>query len=107
MTFPDDVPDLLIKKPKQLEELESMDRVFLDSMLPTEVQEKVEEIAHAVAAAYQQQKKNGNYDECKETVAVALSVTGSAIGGHVGNALIAASESAAKRSCSAIYPPEY
>lgn len=104
MKWHPDVPDLPIEKPKEIEKLELMDQRALDSMPGVEVEEKVEEIAHAVARAYKKQQPNGNYDECLEVVSTALSVTGSAIGGHVGTAMIAESDSAAKTACRLAYP---
>lgn len=89
MSWHPDVPNLPIKKPKEIETLEQMNRLTLDSMPPLEVEEKVNEIAHAVARDYKKQKKDGSFDECLEVVSVALRVTGSGIGGQVGQAMIA------------------
>lgn len=103
MQWHPDVPDIPIKKPKEIESLETMDRRVLDSMPGLEVEEKVEEIAHAVARAYKEQNPKGNYDECLEIVSIALNVTGSAIGGKVGNAMIAESDSASRTACQLVY----
>ncbi len=104
MKWHPDIPDLPIEKPKQIEQLEQMDRVSLDSMPPMEVQEKVEEIAHAVASAYKEQVKHGSFDTCVEIVSTALTMTGSSIGGHVGDALIANSDKASHHACSIAFP---
>lgn len=104
MTWHQDVPSIPIKKPKEIEALELMNRVSLDSMPPLEVQEKVDEIAHAVARDYKKQIKNGTFEECLEIVSIALSVTGSAIGGQVGNAMVAASNSAAQIASRHAFP---
>lgn len=104
MTWHPDVPSIPIKKPKEVESLELMDRVSLDSMPPLEVQEKVDEIAHSVARDYNSQVKNGNFDACLEIVSVALRVTGSAIGGQVGKAMIAESDTAAIKASREIFP---
>lgn len=106
MTWHPDVPNIPIKKPKEIEALEQMDRVSLDSMPSVEVKEKVEQIAHAVARDYKKQKKNGNFDECLEVVSIALKVTGSAIGGHVGTAMIAACDSASLVAAQDAYPED-
>lgn len=106
MSWHPDVPDLPIRKPREIELLEMMDRASLDSLPPLEVDEKVNEIAHAVARDYKSQIDNGSFDECVEVVSVALKVTGSAIGGHVGNAMIAAHNSAALRVSQDAFPPE-
>lgn len=106
MTWHPDVPDIPIKKPKEIEELELADRAVLDSMPGVEVKETVEQIAHAVARDYKKQKVNGNYDECLEIVSVALKVTGSAIGGKVGRAMIAACDTAAEEAAQQFFPVE-
>lgn len=100
MKWHPDVPDIPIKKPKQIEKLERMDRVMLDSMPSAEVDEKVEEIAIAVAKECKKQIKNCSFESCIEMVSIALETTGSAIGGKVGTAMIAAQDKAAKSACS-------
>lgn len=102
--FPRDIPNLPIKKPKQIARLEQTDRATLDSMPGVEVDELVEEIAHATAAAYQEQYPEGHYDECVEMVSISLTTTGSAIGGHVGNAMIAASDKQSQAVCRLLFP---
>jgi hypothetical protein len=104
MTWHPDVPNLPIKKPREIEELEQMDQAFLESLPGIEVQEKVEEIAHAVARDYKKQQKNGSASECEEIVSIALNVTGAAIGGQVGLAMIAASNSAASAASQEAFP---
>jgi hypothetical protein len=104
MSWHPDVPNIPIKKPKEIETLELMDRVSLDSMPPMEVQEKVDEIAHSVARDYKKQVKNGTFEGCLEIVSVALRVTGSAIGGNVGNAMIAECDTAALNACRIAFP---
>src|SRR6187431_1496425 len=106
MNWHPDVPDLPIKKPREIEILELMDRASLDSMPPLEVYEKVDEIAHAVARDYKIQVLDGSFEECAEVVSVALKTTGSAIGGHVGNAMISARNSAALRASLGAFPPD-
>lgn len=101
--FPD-VPDLPISKPKKVEELERKGRTYLDSIPKVEVQEIVDDIAEAVAAQYKKEKPKGNHERCLEIVSVALKVTGSAIGGHVGTAMIAQSDTAAERAAELFFP---
>lgn len=100
-----DVPNLPIKKPKEIEELELMDRSYLDSMPKIEIQEKIEQIAHAVARDYKKQAKKGSFDECLEVVSIALKVTGSAIGGKLGTAMIAATDFASLIASRDAFPP--
>jgi hypothetical protein len=104
MSWPPDVPNIPIKKPKEIEVLELTDSAFLDSMPPLEVQEKIEEIAHATARDYKEQVKNGSFEECLEIVTIALEVTGSAIGGQVGRAMVAACNSAALNASRNMFP---
>lgn len=104
MVWSPDVPNIPIKKPKEIERLELTDRSSLDSMPPLEVQEKVEEIAHAVARDYKDQIKNGSFDECLEIVSIALQATGSSIGGQVGTAMVATCHSAALTASRNAFP---
>jgi hypothetical protein len=104
MEWHPDVPDLPIKKPKKIERLEKMDRRSLDSMPKVEVQELVDDAAQSVADAYKKEVKGANFDECVEIVSVALSVTGSSIGGTVGTLMVAESESASQRACRLTFP---
>lgn len=104
MAWHPDVPNIPIKKPKEIETLELMDRVSLDSMPSLEVEEKVDEIAHAVARDYKRQVKHPSYDKCLDIVSIALQVTGCSIGGHVGHAMVAARDSAALRAARNAFP---
>lgn len=107
MRWHPDVPDLPIKKPKEIESLELMDRAVLDSMPPVEVKETVDQIAHAVARSYVDEKMDrATQDECLEVVSIALKVTGAAIGGQVGNAMVAESDTAAETACHLAFPDE-
>lgn len=101
-----DVPKLPIKKPRLIEQLEQKNRAFLDSLPGTEVQETVDNIADAVAAEYKKEVPKGNREMCLEIVSVALTVTGSAIGGQVGNAMVAQSDKAALRATENYFPEE-
>lgn len=106
MAWHPDVPNLPIKKPREIEDLEQMDRAFLDSLPGIEVEGKVKQIAHAVARDYKKQKKNGSFDECLEVVSVALRVTGAAIGGQVGRAMIAAYDSESLAAAQEFFPKD-
>jgi hypothetical protein len=106
MAWHPDIPSIPIKKPKEIETLELMDRVLLDSMTPLEVHEKVEEIAHSVARDCKAEVKNGNFDTCLGIVSVALRITGSAIGGQVGKAMIAECDTAALKASREAFPED-
>lgn len=106
MSWYPDVPNLPIAKPKEIEALEQRGRTYLDSMPPLEVQETVDNIAEAVAVAYKKKNAKGDREGCLEVVSVALKVTGSAIGGHVGNAMVAQCDTAAERAIEIYFPIE-
>ena len=99
-----DLPELPIRKPQQIEDLELMSQINLDSMPAVEIQEKVDEIAHAVASGYKQQIVNGSREECQAVVSIALTSTGSAIGGRMGNELIAQSHRTSQEAALVAYP---
>lgn len=103
MKWHPDVPDLPIEKPEALESLEKADAHFLDSMPGVEIDEKIDEVSEAVARAYKKQSSDSNYDECVEVVSIALNVTGSAIGGKMGTAMVARNENAAKTACRIVF----
>lgn len=98
-----DLPDLPIKKPKQIDDLEQMSRIMLDSMPQVEVQEKIDAIAHALVLMYKKQFPKGSVDDCMNIASIALQATGSAIGGHVGNSLISQNMTASKRACDDLF----
>lgn len=104
MVWHPDIPDIPISKPEQVARLEKMDRRMLDSMPGAEVDEIVHDVVQSLADTYRKEMKKGNYKECVEVVSVGLTVTGAAIGGKVGNALVAASETAAHEACRLIFP---
>lgn len=103
MSWHPDIPDLPIDKPKIIENLEQMDRTTLDSMPAAETDEIIESVAYDVAKAYQEKFPNGNAKECLDFVSIALSVTGSALGGKIGLAMVAAKDSVAEKVCCLIY----
>ncbi len=104
MIWHPDVPNLPIKKPKKIEDIEQMDPTFLNSLPGTEVQEMVDGAAEAVAKAFKQQVPNGTHEQCLEIVSVALTITGSGIGGQVGNAMISQADKNAERVASLFFP---
>ena len=101
-----DIPDLPISKPEKIAKLEKLGRKFLDSLPGNEVDEMVEDAALSIAKTYRKETKGANFVECVEIVSVALNVTGSAIGGQVGLALIAASDRGAENACRLLFPEE-
>lgn len=103
MPWHPDIPDVPIKKPKIIEDLEQTDLTVRESMRSLEIDETIDAVAHAVALAFKKECQ-GSYDECEEVVSIALTVTGSALGGRLGNAMIAASEHAAKSASRTVFP---
>lgn len=104
MSWHPDIPDLPITKPKIIEELEQADRRVLDSMPGAEIEDKVNSVAYAVAEAYSEKFEKGNYQGCFEFTSIALSVTGAALGGKFGTAMVAASQNAAKSASLIFFP---
>lgn len=102
MSWPPDTPDLPIRKPKEIEKLESMDTVSLNSMPGMEIDETVDDVAYAVARDY---RKSGgkDIDECINIVSIALSMTGSSLGGKLGTAMVAASNSASIKASHLVF----
>ena len=103
MSWHPDVPELPIKKPIEIEKIEGMDPIVLNAMRDVQIHETVEEIAHAVARDYHEQL-GGNYEDCVNIVSVALSVTGSSLGGNLGLAMVASKDTASKNACQMIFP---
>jgi hypothetical protein len=104
MSWHPDIPDIPISKPEKIARLERMDRSFLDSLPGTEVEELVQDAALSIAKTYKKEKQKPSCTECCEVVSVAMTVTGSAIGGQVGLALIADADSAAENACRSLFP---
>jgi hypothetical protein len=103
MTWHPDVPDLPIKKPKIVEDLECSSLSERESMRSLEIEETIEAVAHSVALAFKKQCQGG-YNECEEVVSIALTLTGSALGGRLGTAMVAASEHVAKTTSRIVFP---
>ena len=78
-----DNPDIPVDKPKEIKELEAMGRTNRESMPPREMDEKLEDAASAVARLYKK-LPGSDYEGCVGVVSVALSVTGSSLGGKFG-----------------------
>lgn len=102
MAWHPDNPDIPIRKPRALSKLEKMDFHTLQAMPPVEVDEVCHDVAQGVAEEYHKEK-GGSYEECVSVVSVALTTTGSAIGGHVGDLMIGQSDSLASHACRAVF----
>lgn len=103
MSWHPDIPDLPVNKPKIIEDLEQMDPLALNAMPPAEIDEIIESVAYDIAKAYKEKFQNGNIKECLDFVSIALNVTGSALGGKVGLAMVAASNTAAETASHFFY----
>lgn len=100
-----DNPDIPVKKPKEVTELETMGKTNRDSMPPREMDEKVEDAALAVAKSYKK-LPGADYEGCIGVVTVALTVTGSALGGKFGAHMVSLSVSEAELACKLVYDVE-
>lgn len=105
MSWHPDIPDLPIEKPKIVEDLEQADRAILNAMPPAEVEDTINSVAYAIAQSYAKHPL-GNREECLEFASIALTTLGSAIGGKVGTAMVAASDRAARSASLTVYPEE-
>lgn len=103
MQWQPDNPDIPIKKPKALAYLEKMEPHVREAMPPVEIDEVAHDVAQGVAQEYHKEK-GGNYEGCIAIVTVALSTTGSSIGGKVGNYMIGKSDNLAQHACRIVFP---
>jgi len=102
MSWPPDVPDINLAKPKELAYLEKLEPQVRNAMTKQEVSDHIETIAQRFAENYKQ-KKGSDYTGCLETVSLALSLSGGAIGGKVGQTLMGTSSVAAKAACRIVF----
>jgi hypothetical protein len=104
MSWPPDMPDLPIKKPKELEMIEQLDNHILAAMDDVEIEERIRDAARAIAKEYHKEL-GGDYDSCKIIVSSALTETGGSIGGHFGESMISLSASEAENACRIVFAP--
>lgn len=102
MSWPPDVPDINLAKPKELERLEKMERHIRDAMTQQEISDHIETIAQRFAENYKK-KPDSDYEGCKEIVSLALTLSGGAIGGKVGQSLMGTSSGAAESACRIVF----
>lgn len=102
MFWPPDVPDVGLKKPKELEEMETRDFDSRESMTPLEVHEHIRNIALALAKNYKESKKS-TYSGCLDIVSTALTLTGGSLQGKLGNEMIGESACEAEKACRIVF----
>lgn len=100
-----DNPDIPVDKPKEIRELEAMGRTNRESMPPREMDEKLEDAAAAVARRYAK-LPGADYEGCVGVVSVALSVTGSSLGGEFGTHMMSRCEIEAELACRLLFQEE-
>ena len=103
--YPDDVPAFPFKKPRQVEEFEQLSTDQLNSMVGSEVKEKIDDVAFSIAKTYEKQQ-NSSYEGCVSIVSEMLMVTGGAINHKVGQVMVGSGDSVARRICSEIFPED-
>lgn len=103
MNWPPDNPEIPIKKPRAIARLEKMDFHTLEAMPPVEIDEVSRDLAQGVAEEYSHQK-GANFDDCIDMVSIALTETGSAIGGKVGSHMIGKCDKIAHDACRLAFP---
>lgn len=104
MSWPPDVPDLPMEKPKELEILEELDDHVLNAMTDVEVEERIRDAAVALATAFHNEI-GGDYETCVIVVSGALKETGGAIGGPFGEAMIGLSHTETEYACRLVFEP--
>ena len=105
MTWPPDVPDYPIKKPREIENIERMPPEILNSMRKVEIDEKIGDAADSLAKSYfDSYKEKGSLSECSLIVSGAQKQTGSSIGGNLGMSMVAESKEKAEEACKEYYP---
>jgi hypothetical protein len=103
MSWPPDIPDLPLKKPAEVAKLELLDSTALNAMRDEEIEEHIEVAASGFARSYKEEF-NGNYEDCVSMVSSALQLTGSAIGGRFGTAMVARSRHVAEMISQELFP---
>lgn len=109
MNGPSDVPNIPLKKPRALEKLEKQSSEILNAMTPVELDEKIEDVARALAENYAEQMgKDATYDGCLMVVSEALTQTGASIENRkTGDRMIGTCDAKAKEACKILFPDEF
>lgn len=102
MSWPPDVPDVNLKKPPELERLETMAPSIREAMSKQEIHDHIDEIAHSFAVNYKH-KKGSTYEDCLVMVSLALNLSGGALGGQVGLEMMGTSSGAAETACRIVF----
>lgn len=102
MSWHPDVPELDIPKPRAIEEIESLGDDVLNAMDTVEIDHRIESAAKQMAHAYVK-KPEISFEGCVDLIAMALSVTGNALGGRVGAHFVAKSKEAAEQAAHEVY----
>lgn len=102
-----DVPELPFKKPKMIEELESIDFDQREAMDPQERKDRVRETAYSLAKSYKNHiKDKGSFEGCVAITTEALSSLGNSLSGKLGTQMVGESERVAQDACRIVYPEE-
>ena len=102
MKWTPDMPGFDISKPPALNLLNSYGNDVLNAMDFVEREQRINDAARELAKTYKKEK-NGDYAGCVNLVSAMLSVTGSGIGGSVGNEMVGKSDSAARSACRVVF----
>jgi len=106
MTSGQDIPNLPFKKPKQIEDIETLDVKIREAMDTIEIENRVFGIAHNLADAYY--KNNGrDPTTCIAIITTALEELGGFLSGRFGSHMISISEEAANEACKKVFPEDY
>ena len=104
MNWHPDVPDINVKKPRELEKIEELPISVLNAMTPLELDEKIRDAADGLAKNYVKAASGkATVDECILFVSGALTQTGAALNGKAGAAMVGKSDKAAENACKQLF----
>lgn len=102
MNWPPDVPNVNLKKPRELEDLEQLEPHIREAMTKQEIRDHIDTIAQGFANDYKK-KKESTYEDCIGMVELALNLSGGAIGGKVGMEMMGTSSGTAETACRIVF----
>jgi urease accessory protein UreF len=90
--------------PPEIEYLEKLDEASLEAMTSTELDEKISNVANALAKQYySENQEKGNLEDCSIEVATFLQKTANTLSGKIENAMIGRKLNKACQACRIYY----
>jgi hypothetical protein len=109
MPWHPDIPDFLNEKPHEIENIEKLTVEMMNAMTGLEIDEHIENAAHALAKSYYnlcQNRTDYGYEECVMIVSGALSELGASLDSKLGSAMVGESVHAAKKASREYFPED-